>query len=427
MHTSQQPFNRAINQQLWTVDDNFIDHPGEKFERTFSPLVEATVEQWGCFQFDSATLPDKLYGFVERFVKMLGIPNSKFSSVPDACNQVLHRVEYEEPYFFLVDTRIQLERGEALHTYRHRKTGDFLDPSRLEIFRLERGWDYKPYLTIKNMMEHPGMRAFLERNVMPPGFKDRDAAMLALLSKMSEVVWGPFGWLQNFVSEMLSNYEECYMYDSEVVPDAHAREEFSDAIQRDFPFWMACALGLMTWCKGPDALEFLMQYHIIYDQLLYMRDDGLIVPVPGTGDEVIVEGANVYTHLNLEKTENRRADTCVRCGVHTHCTKYMNLTALTHRTCSCGLPVNPMDTGDDIHKDHNYGRDCQEYFSQHPPRQGYICQRCLFATVNNMDPDMQCGRASCPAINCPHHQGAAMRLRALTQQRTRQLTASAKA
>ena len=415
---------RNAAHDLWTVDDNFIDQPGLKFERQFNPLIEATVEQWGCYQFDNAKVPHKMFAFVDRFVRMLGIPWSKFSSIENVCNELLHRIEYDEPYFFLMDMRVQLYHGETLHTYRHRATGDILDPSRVEVFKLDRSWDYKPYYAVKNMMEHPGMQAFLSGTAIPPGCKDRREAMPKVLAKISEVVWGPFGWIESLVTDMVTSYEEGEAYNSDHIKDAREREEFASALVFDYPFWVASALGVMTWLKGPEALEFLIQYHIVYDRIFDIHDDGTIGLHSGTGDEVIVEGCNVYTHRELEKIEYRRPDSCVRCGTHVHCTKYVNLTALAHKTCSCGNDINPLDSNETLQTEHGFRRSCQAYFQQHPPRYGFMCQRCLFMSVQGMTEDIQCGRVTCPATTCPNHQGAWQRMRALTQQRTRQLTAS---
>jgi len=412
--------------KLWKVNDDFLEVPEEKFTKRTSPIVEITTETWECSQFDyviqQGKLPRDLLEFVDGFVSELRISCSEFSSVRDACNEVIRRIEYSEPYFFLVDTLVQLEYDASLITYQHRVTKDILDPTRMEVFKYQPGWDFKPYKVIQNMMEHEGMRHFLRNNVIPPQFKDREAAMKHILSKMSEVVWGSFGWLENFVDEMLNDHLECFIYEDRRVKDVYDRTRVQDGLAGDYLFWLACTLGVMTWFKSPRALPFLARYHIIYSSLFDVGDNGKLIPDVKTGGEAIVDGCSIYTLADLEKLPNQAPDTCVLCGIATHCSKHVNVTALRHPLCSCGDVINPLHSGN--HAYDHYSMACEAYRRVHPPRSGYVCQRCMFNAVNNLGDGFACGRAICPAVKCPHHPGQAARLRALTQQRTKQLTAA---
>lgn len=411
------------NEKLWRVDDSLMEHPEAKFRKPSSPLIELTSgEQWGFRQFENAKIPEKMLRFVDGMIRRLGLTCSRFSNIKDICREVLWRIEFEQPYYFLVDTLVQLEQGgEELKTYRHRTTGDILDPARIEIFRYKRDWDFKPYNVVVDMFNHPGMIRFLKSNVLPPQFKSRDDAMTHVLSKISEVVWGDFGWLTNFVDEMLIGYEETMTYDDPNIKDVYDRQEASDALSGDALFWLACSLGAMTWFKGPDAVEFLAQYHVVYGQIVDIIDDKFVL-ISDKYDEVIVDGANVYTHQDFEELPARAPDTCINCGVVTHCTKYVNATAILHPICSCGEKIDPMNAGNDAY-DH-YSMSCEAYKRAYPVRSGFVCQRCIFKAIHNLPQEVVCGRAVCPATNCPHHQGPAARLRALTQQRTKQLTAA---
>lgn len=413
------------NPELWNIDDRLIDQPGRKFAKGGSPLIDATLEQWGCYQFDSAQTPDSLIEFVDRLVKYLDLSHSKWVSVKDACDRVLHRIEYTEPYFFLVDTLIQLEHDENITTYRHRKTGDVMDPTRMEIFRVRPDWDFKPFKIIDGFLSDKRVEMFLRHNHIPSGFRDRNEALISIYKKMAEVIWGAYEGVEWLVEEMLENFAETTIYDSNLADDPHAREDLHSSIGRDYMFWMGCTLATMIWFKSPRALPFLVRHHVIYAELIDFDDNGRPIINPGTGAEAIIEGANVYTHLQLERIENRAPDTCSSCGTSMHCTKYVNMTALTHNKCSCGEYIDPLDTGD-LAMNHFGRRDCQEYVRKYPAKHGYLCQRCMFTRINQMDPDIPCGRATCPATKCPNHQGQWARLRALTQQRTRQLTAPVK-
>lgn len=416
----------AAHEDLWRVDDQFIQYPEQKLRKHSAPLIETTIEQWGCQQFETAKPPKAMVEFVERFVRMLRIPSSGYTPVKEICQIALWQIEWNEPYFFLVDTKIQLAQDNSFkHSYLHKASGNVLDPTMIETFQLIRDWDYKPFFEVKNMIEHPGMQAFLNENRIPPGFNDRESAMRKVLSEISLRVWGQFGWVEDFVSDMMNSYEEEQCFDAR--KGSQNVDSISSAIARDKLFWLSCVFGVMTWFKGPGALQFLTSHHVIYAELLDILDDeaGSIVPVPGTGGEAVVDGTNVFTHKQLELILNRAPDMCIGCGQTVHCTKRISVTALLHPICSCGdfidpINLNPYDDGWVGH----HSSACIEYEKAHPEKAGYVCQRCIFAMVNNLPPDFQCGRTMCPSTKCPHHQGASARLRALTQARTKQLSGS---
>lgn len=434
MHSQRTSYDYAKNAALWEVDDSFLSDPQAKFQKTCQPLLEATVEMWGCYQFDQVkVMPREMLEFVSNFTESLGLVPSRFSSVKNICHVILSRIDYEEPYFFLVDTLIQMSHNELTHAYRHKKTGDILNPARLETFRLERDWKFRPFWDVKAIMEEPRIINFLNNNVIPtkpnpngfgppvPLFESREEALLSLFSKIASVVWGQFGWLENMVEEALSQEMENVIYDERVTNDAHARDEVMSCLAHDKLFWMAASLGLVTWLKGPKAVRFLTEYHTVYDNLLRINDDGTLTPWPDTGDEVIIDGSIIYTHKDLECLPNRAPDICARCGVHAHCSKELNLTALMHPTCSCGGTIDPTII-EEVYGHHN-SRDCQPYRNAHAIRTGFVCQRCIFVTVNQLGDHTKCGRTICPAVTCPHHMGPHARVQALTHQRTKQLTA----
>lgn len=407
--------------KLWEVEDAFIDRPELKLHKKTSPLIEMTVENWGTYQFENAPSPPEMVQFVRSFVDMLHL-EPVYTCVEDVCHFITCHIEYEEPYFFLVDTLVQLSHNEFANSYKHRKTGIILDLAMLETYRLVRGWEFKPYHTVRNMMDHPGMQLFLTNNVIPPQFKDREHALTELLKKISEVVWGPFGWLDDFVERQFDNFIDGI--EAEALrrerPDIHEEELYS-VIRGDYLFWLAATLGVMTWLKGPAAVGFLAEYHIIYGKLLGTTKEGKAYPLEGTGDEAIVDGIDVYTRNDLEFIPGRSPDTCVCCGVEAHCTKHLNITALFSPTCSCGEWVDPHDQ--DLHVHHS-SKNCRPYRDTYPEKTGYVCQRCIFKAVNKLPQDIRCGRAVCPALRCPHHMGADARVRALTIARTRQLTSA---
>lgn len=405
--------------KLWDVDDTCLFNPESKHTKCHSAIAEFTVEQWGYYQFDNAKIPKAMVEFVTRFVRMLGVESSKYSDIDDVCNIMVARIEWMEPYFFLCDMLINMSHNELKHTYRHRATGDILDPSKIETFQIDRTWDFKPYHAVRKILEHPDMVRFINSDYVPTNYRSREEALMALLDRISNIVWGRYNWLDDLVEEVLDQQIENLAYDHKINDDdelLRARRDLAD----DRLFWIAGTLGVMTWLKGPQALPFLVTHHIVYDQLLCLNDNGSVSPWPDTGDEVIIDGQDIYTHKQLEFLPNRRPDTCVCCGAEVHCTKMVNLTALKFPLCSCGETLDPLR--DDVYGYHDR-RDCQPYRQRYPSRRGFVCQRCIFVTVNNLADYTKCGRALCPATKCPHHMGNAARVAALTKQRTNQLTA----
>lgn len=422
MHTQKTSYDFSRNAELWKVDDTFLAHPGEKFHKISSPLIEATVEMWGQYMFDNVkTFPQEMLKFVDNFTRTLGIVSSKYTSVKDVCEAVLCRIDYEEPYFFLVDCLIQTSHNELLHTYRHKKTGDILNPARLETFKLELGWKFQPFYNVKMVMEQPKIVDFINKNIIPPQFGSREEALVALFSKIASIVWGDVKWLESMVEEAINSHTENLVYSEKTAHDERAHAEVTGSMDHDKLFWMAGALAVITWMKGPAALPFLTTYHQIYDQLLDIGDDGSVFPREGTGHEVIIDGCNIYTHEHLDFLPNQPADICRCCGVQTHCSKEINITALQHPTCSCGGTLDPMVV-EEVYGYHNT-RNCQAHRERYPIRTGFVCQRCIFVTVNQLGGHTKCGRSICPAVTCPHHLGPHARIQALTYQRTKQLTA----
>lgn len=428
MNTQRVSYDISRNAKLWEVDDTFIDNPHSKFHKEHSALIEVTVEQWGMYQFDQMVkLPRELVEFVNKFTASLGIIPSQFTDATDVADAIIHRIDYEEPYFFLVDMLVNITHEEFTHTYRHRKTGDVLNPGRIEIFELNPKWDFKPYHVVRSIMEHPETVAFLNGSYVPPKFKDRDEALGALFSRISEVVWGKIGWLEDMVEQALDGHVENMVYDERRNQNEHSHGSITSAMTHDGLFWLAGALATITWLKSPAAVPFITDFHVVYDRLLCVNDNGTVSPWPESGGKVVVDGVDVYTMKQLECLPHRKPDTCACCGAAVHCTKELNITSLMHPTCSCGETLDPTDP-DTVYSSmsgqgkHN-GRNCQEYREKYPARTGFVCQRCIFMTINKMGDHTKCGRTICPAVSCPHHMGNMARVAALTHQRTKQLTA----
>jgi hypothetical protein len=410
------PNHHAYNRELWEVNDLFIEHPERKHEKNHNPFVEYTVSNWDGFQFDNARPPKKMIEFVAGFMRQLNTTPSELSKVEDVCEDILHRIEYEDPYFFLVDMMVSMSRKELAHTYRNKTTGDLLDPARIETFALDRRWNFGPFWAVKHLLERPDVVGFLNGRSVPPQFASYEDAKAKLLIKISTAVWGDITWLDNIIDNILRERHDELIYRS------HFGERVtSRTVEIDRLFWLAGALGAVTWLKGPHAIPFLVQHHMIYYELLELNDDGTVSPIEGTRDEAVVDGTAVYTLNDLDLLPNVKPDTCMGCGVSLHCTKLINVTALKHSQCSCGRPVDPMEVGDDTTYHNRHA--CLDYNEKHPRRTGFVCQRCIFKTINALPEPLKCGRAICPALNCPHHMGPAARLAALTHQRTKQLTA----
>jgi hypothetical protein len=405
----------ASHPQLWSVNDAWLGDPSQKLERHHNALIEYTVEQWSCYPFDNAKVPVDMVTFAKQFLSRLRLTEPITIPVAEICEIFIHRFDYHDPYFFLVDTLIKASHNELTHTYRDRKTGDILDPSKIETFELVQDWKFGPFMHIGSLFRtHP---LFAQNRWGEVG------ALQDFLKKACEVVFGDWrGFTEYFVEEAREEWKQHQIYEGERSYDPSEVASLLRNMDNEIWQWQAIGLAVAAWIKSPNAVAWLTTYHPVYDALLQIKDNGQVVPWAKTGNEAIIDGACIYTHEHLEFLQGRKPDTCACCGADVHCTKYMNLTALFNPLCSCGQMIDPLDV-DRVYDSHNQ-RPCQPYKAQHQIRLGFVCQRCIWVAANQQPSHTKCGRTICPAVRCPHHLGPNARIQALTVQRTKQLTPS---
>jgi hypothetical protein len=356
---------------------------------------------------------------VEDFVARFGATPTEFSDVSGVVHYIISFLDFTEPYFLFVDMPVQVASNQLKYTYRHKKSGEVLDPIEMETFLVAPKWEFIPYKKALEVLEHPVTKQILRGeqvfNAAGNSLTKRD-----VLDKITELVWGPPGHLHAHVEDWLWRF-----YDE--LPDSLPKMtddvmQSLDSYQRkDNEFWTVAVVGALLWFKSPHSLRYLTEYHPIYWSVLRWDQEGnRFTVVPYSGGEAVIWNWDVYTHNHLVVEANTPPGTCESCKTTLHCTKYLNATALFHPTCSCGSPVDPEDVSG---WKHGHSTQCQPYDTAHPSFAAFVCQRCIQMAV--FDPGnrgRKCSRMECPATQCPHHAGQAAYIAHLTNRRRMLLT-----
>lgn len=405
----------AQHPKLWKVNDAWLDDSSGKLERTHSSLTELTVEQWGCYPFDNADIPQDMLQFVTQFLIRLRFSKPVSCDLEEMCRMILTRIDYHDPYFFLIDTLIKPSHNELNHTYRDRKTGDILDATKIETFELDLEWKFTPFMAIGHL--------FRTHSLFTQNRWGDEKALVDFLKETCRAVWGDWeGYTKYFIDDVIEEYRQYEIFEGDNSSDPSHVSLAVQNLENEKWHWHAVGLGVAAWIKSQNALPWLVTYHPVYDSLLKLNDDFTVTPWPRSGNEAVIDGTSIYTHEHLEVLSGRKPDACACCGAEAHCTQYLNMTALFNPVCSCGGLIDPMDTAC-VYGTHNT-RSCQPYKAKHQIRLGYVCQRCIWVSANRLETHTKCGRTICPAVNCQHHLGVGARMQALTKQRTMQLTSS---
>jgi hypothetical protein len=420
------------SKSVWEVNDHLLIKPEIRFQPEGCPLIEATVYNWSVAIFEDARIPDDLTQFVVGLCKMFHIPKPTLCDVEDPLISMLQHIGYQDPYLPLVDTMVQLTNHSMLYTYKVKSTGDTLDPSKVEVFAVNTDWKFEPYYAAQSIIEAPAFQAFLRGEYIPEAAmiaangdvtRARHETILMALEKLINSVYGP---MQNFnwvVSENMFAFHDNNSFEERHARTSGMTQADIDAAQTaDELFWMVASAATVIWLKSPRALPFLIEKHPVYACLLYEDPDtGKIMLEPNTGGKVLVDHEQVYTLYEIAEFKTAPPGSCESCGGAHHCSKYINIVALKNPICSCGDEVDPRDTGLSSHNPQNYR--CKPYATKYPPTSGFVCQRCMHVTLNNLDRQTTpCGRVTCPATDCRFHMGDRARLHALTAARTRVLT-----
>jgi hypothetical protein len=409
------------NKSIWEVDDRLLRYPEAKFRRDFSPLIEATLENWGCGSFEGTNIPDDLTKFVMAFTSMFRLAPSRHVKAADVIYSCITRIDYHTPYFLLTNTKVQLTRDHYQYTYKVKDTGETLSPSSLEVFAPVPGWDFAPYYNTERLLSGEAVQTFLKGNYLPDKYLRehgntnlaRKAAIDDILERVMVLINEDAEVLGYSVEEDLNCFYEGICSEGNPL----VNENMSDSFTTDYSFWLAASVATMLWFRSPRAMPYLVMHHPVYGLLFDVDHEGNVTELTSSGGKVIVDGHDIYPLSRLVEFKNAPPGTCEVCGTQAHCTKFLNLNGLRGDTCSCGSGVDPRD----VRLEEHNGRLCQAYLRARPAQPGFICQKCLYdKTRGTTEP--KCGRMTCPATGCRHHMGDQARIWALTQQRTKQLT-----
>lgn len=425
----------GYSQRLWEVDDRLAGKDREeKFSRTRDSLYEATIEAYGQGPFETwhdsgHGGPKPMMKFVSDFLEFLKLGSVPWLEVSDMTAMALRYLDYSDMYFLFYDTAVQAVPDVMNVTYIDKVTGANLDPTRIEVFRVVNGWDFKPYRSFMEVMKHSVVQAWGRGEKIRHPNGERDLNIDDILEKVCGVVSGRYDWLQEHVGEQLSDYVENVVFDANI--DDTKAAEIRDTQEQAFQLTSAAWIATFAWLKSPMGLEYLIRMHPVYGALLdwdYDRNHATLDPT--ANGEAVIYGWQILTAKTVQKIENQPAGTCRNCGNSQHCTKMVNSTAVKHKVCSCGELVDPMPTGAHRDADSEWSwrpnahtkEVCSQYWKQNPPVPAFICHRCLELNLRfdggaNAPTDYRCSRAICPNTGCGFHMGINYRLHALNERR----------
>lgn len=412
-------------QNLWKVKDNFVGHPEERFAVAQSPFLEAVSEQ-GFGPLEASPTPKGLLAFMEDIAEKFSAVPSKFVGAGDVAWQVMRFLDYTEPYYLLVDCPVQLSIGAQLvNTYRHKKSNSVLPPDKIEIFKVNSGYDFKQFRTAADFLAHPGTVAVLSgQYVKHTGRGDR-ITRRDLVSTLSEILWGNLEFLESWVEEWMYGFYSDLEYDHNLGDDDMLNMRATR--EQDKPYWYAAAIGALMWFKSPYAVRFLVENHPIYQSLLeWNKQDGRPEVIPSSGGIAIVEGWDILTLGDVYVESGVLAGSCTVCKQSLHCTKLVNSWAVVDPICDCGKPIKiELQDSNEVYYEYTHKTpECRTYADRHPgyPRVDYVCLHCLFNKMNKLPQETRCGRTTCPNTMCVHHMGQHAYVRGLTKNRTMMLT-----
>ena len=414
--TAAKPVNYSPN--LWKVNDIELSKPGERFISDKSPYLDAIIETGIAGDLQSASMPQGLIKYVEAAVKMFGALPSKHSSVHDVMNCVMRWLDFGEFYYLLFNSAVQHNANQFKYTYRLKKNNAVLSPSNLECFNVAYGYGFDQYRDCCEFLGHPSIQDALQGKQVTYQGKGRPITKTDILEKLCTILYGHFEGLQSEVEDWVLNHYEHGQFMIELTDEEILNLDSEK--ERDTRFWLVCMVAALMWFKSRYALKFLSEFHPVYRRVLKWdgaRND--VVVIPESGGEVVVDCWRIYTRDDLIVEETKPPGTCESCKNPLHCTKYVNAQALFHPVCSCGelVPVEDTDFGG-----HGWRGECKAYLREFAPFNAYVCQKCMYAAVNNLNPATKCQRAICPATSCPHHIGSHAHAQELTKRRTLLLT-----
>lgn len=403
---------KTIHERLWTVHDAYIEDPTRRFKASGGDvLIEHNCEN-GRGLMSENRIPDAMLTFVQQMLAKFRVTPGKFST-EDVIYELMYHLDFTEPYWLFVDSAVVLcNNGEHLEkTFKLKETGRTLEPDRLELFRINRGWDFAPYAKVMEFIQNPLVQQVLDGyNVVNPT-TNRTVIREDILEKVVNGVWGNLQNLYYFCEEILER-----RYDDEIYHKVNSAEEAEDAAidyQQELKHYVHAVAAGLLWLRSPMAVSFLIYAHPIYNTLLrWSEEKNCPIEDPKSGGLAIVTGWEVYTKNQVEIVD-APAGTCESCGQTVHCTKFVNINALRSDPCTCGHITDPQDTELYMHSAHCPSRAKAKF--------AYMCQKCMYElSFGTQTP--KCGRTTCPNTGCSWHVGANARIRALTEKRKLMLT-----
>ena len=407
----------------WDVDDNYHSAQEKRFAPDASPFIEMTTEN-GSGVFEGIAVPKGLMDFVaQKFLPSFNLHMPKQSSIHDIIVEVFRFLDWEEPYFFLVDMPVSIVKDDKLlKTYKNKRDNSVLDPDRLELFKVQFGWKFPHYTYVHKLLSDPRTAAIAAGQYVAHPRENRPMHTLDVLGPVVEAVfYNNWDWFYTTVDKWIEIYYDNLAYSAgcDGIESLYKLREDKDSCG---PFWYAVAAGVMTWLKSPHGLKFLIMSHPVYEAVLdWNWETNTPNLVKDSGGLAIVSGWTIYTLADVEEI-SVPAGTCCVLGEPLHCTKLVNVKAVKN-LCACGYPRNIMV--EDYYEDHHHTHAaCREWAMANPAQMVFISFGALENIVEGHPTGSECSRYSCPRTSCRLHAGQAARLGALTKQRTQMLTSS---
>jgi hypothetical protein len=403
---------KIIYDRLWTVHDAYVNDPKERFKASgMDVLIEMNCETGYGPMGDKSPSEDMLV-FMRQMLDAFGISPHRYE-VEDAAHELLYHLDFQEPYWLLVDSAVTfIKGGNVDKCYRFKDTGRAIEPDSCEVFQVNFGWNFAPFEAAMSMLRHPLAKRVMAGEVVHNPSSGAVITKHGLLDKLVECVWGSrnaFDWI---IDQLLQN-----RYDNEVYYRSDSPYEAEDAqinFDLDYEFFLFSYVAGMLWLRSPQAMQYLIKIHPIYGALLYWDAESQQPrALPNTGNLALVTGWDVYTAEHLLVT-NAPAGSCFGCGQSLHCTKFVNINGLRGDPCTCGRGhEDPTNTETGYHD-----RNCAMLRSM---RFEFLCQKCMYDGTYGSS-TIKCGRAICPNTKCNWHMGDGARIKALTEKRKLMLT-----
>ena len=403
----------TIQQRLWTVHDAYVDKPTERFRSTRADVLLENACEMGFGPMTNNSLPEDMVLFVKQMIEAFGVSPNRYEA-EDCLYELLYILDFQEPYWLLVDSAVNLvNEGNVVKTYRFRDSGRVIEPDKCEVFKIEYGWRFAPYEAAMSMIRSQGGAAVLAGQTIT-GKDGRHITKMTLLHKVIECVYGSPNYMDVLVGDVINNRYDCEVYYRSDTP--YEAEDAQINWDLDYEFFTYTFAAGMLWLRSPQAMQYLIKTHPVYAALLDWNDKTMEpVAIPGTGNIAVATGYDVYTAKHLYITDSP-AGTCFCCGQTLHCTKFVNINGLRGDPCNCGRGAeDPTDT----HM-YNHASFCN---APKTARFEFLCYKCMKQTAMAGAHMPKCDRITCPNTTCNWHMGADARIRGLTENRKRMLTA----